>query len=68
MSIEQKLCKEKILQIQSMFNVIICMIVRFAAKNLGISYMALTFNLSKLKMKILHAKINSRLQDMSSHT
>ena len=37
MSIEQNLCEEKTFQLQSMSNVIICIDIRFAFKNLGIS-------------------------------
>ena len=47
MSIEQKLCREKYFQIQSMPNITKCIDKRFAIKNLGISCLALTFNFSK---------------------
>ena len=58
MSIEQKLCREKYFQIQSMPNITKCIDKRFAIKNLGISCLALTFNLNIPKMKTLHAKID----------
>ena len=44
MSIEQKLCKVKIFQLQSMSNAIRCIDQRFAFKNSRISFLALIFN------------------------
>ena len=44
MSIEQKLCKVKICQLQSMSNAIGCINQRFAFKNSRISCLALIFN------------------------
>ena len=57
MSIELKLCKEKKFQLQSRSNVILWIDKLFAAKNLGISCLALKFNLSNPGMTMLHAKI-----------
>ena len=59
MSIEQKLCKVKIFQLQSMSNAIRCIDQRFAFKNSRISCLALIFNLknpSKTVLYRLHAK------------
>ena len=47
-SIEPKLCEEKVFQLQSKLNAIICIYERFAVKNSGISCLALIFNLSSL--------------------
>ena len=62
MSIEQKLCEEKLdlFQLQSMSNQITCIDKSFAVKNSGISWMPLIFNLSNPRTTILHAKISSR--------
>ena len=56
MSIEQKLCEEKIFQLQSMLNVIRCIYQRFAFKNSRISCLALIFNLKNLSTTVLYAK------------
>ena len=52
MRIENKLCKVKIFQLQSMFNEITCIDKRFAVKNSGISCPAL----SNPSTSILHEK------------
>ena len=56
MSIEQKLCKVKIFQLQSMSNAIRCIDQRFAVKNSSISCLALIFKLKNQSKTILHAK------------
>ena len=56
MSNEQKLCKVKIFQLQSMLNAIRCIDPRFAFKNSGLSCLALIFHLSNLRTTTLHAK------------
>ena len=56
MSIEQKLCKVKKFQLQSMSNTIRCIDHRFAFKNSGIACLALIFNLSYQRSTILQAK------------
>ena len=62
MSTEQKMCEEKIFQLQPMSNALISVTVvtysdtRFAAKNSGLSCLALIFKLSYTRMTILHAK------------
>ena len=57
MSIEQKLCKVKISQLQSMLNAIRHMINQsFVFKKSGIVCLALRFNLSNRRTTILHAK------------
>ena len=56
MSIEQKLCKLKIYQLQSMLNAIRCIDQRFVFKNSGISCLALIFNLKNLSTTVLYAK------------
>ena len=56
MSNKQKLCKVKIFQLQSMSNAIRGIDQRFSFKNSGISCLALIFNLSYPRTKILHAK------------
>ena len=53
---EQKLCKVKIFQLQSMSNVIKCIDQRFAFENSGIACLALIFNLSYPRSTILQAK------------
>ena len=58
MSIEQKLCKLKIYQLQSMLNAIRCIDQRFVFKNSGISCLALIFNLKNLSTTVLYAKIS----------
>ena len=55
MSIEQKLCKVKIFQLQSMLNVIRCIDQRFAFKNSRISCLALIFNLNNPRTTVLYA-------------
>ena len=74
MSIEQKLCKMKIFQLQFMSNstnTTICIHERFEDKNSGISCsscLALKFNLSNPGTTVLHSKKNGlRLQDMTSY-
>ena len=54
MSIEQKLCKVKIFQLQSILNVIWCIDQRFVFKNSRISRLALIFYLNILT--VLYAK------------
>ena len=56
MRIENKLCKVKILQLQSIFNEMTCLDKRFAVKNSGISCLAL----SNPRTSIQHEK--SRLK------
>ena len=56
MSIEQKLCKVKIFQLQSMSNAIRCIDQRFAFKNSGISCLALIFNFNNPRTTVLKAK------------
>ena len=56
MSIEQKLCKVKIFQLQSMSNAIRCIDQRFAFKNSRISCLALKFNLKNPSTTVLYAK------------
>ena len=56
MSIEQKLCKMKKIQLKSMSNAIRCIDHRFAFKNSGVACLALIFNLSHLRLTILHPK------------
>ena len=56
MSIEQKLCKVKIFQLQSMSNAIRCIDQRFAFKNSRISCLALIFNLKNPSTTVLYAK------------
>ena len=56
MSIEQKLCKVKIFQLQSMSNAIKCIDQRFAFKNFAISCLALIFNLKNPSTTVLYAK------------
>ena len=53
MSIEQKLCKVKIFQLQSMLNAIRCINERFVVE---ISCLALIFNLSNPRTTVLYAK------------
>ena len=58
MSIEQKLCKVKKIQLQSMSNAMRCFDHRFVFKNSGFACLALIFNLtlSYLRSTILHQK------------
>ena len=66
MSIEQKLCKVKIFQLQSMLNAIRsllrCINQRFVFKNSGILCLALIFNLSNLKTTIMILQAKKRFQ------
>ena len=55
MSIEQKLYKVKIFQLQSMSNAIRCIDQRFVFKNSGISCLALIFNSNNPRTTILYA-------------
>ena len=55
-SIEQKMCEEKIFELQSMSNSTTPHDKRFAVKNSGTSCLALIFNLSHPRMMILQAK------------
>ena len=64
-SIEQNLCKEKKIQLQSLSNVITCINKRCASKNSGISRLALIFNWSNLRITILNTQ--NQLQDVTSH-
>ena len=64
---EQKLCKVKILQLRSPLNAIRCIDKRFASNNSGRSCLALIFNLSNPRQRILQCKICSRLLDTTSH-
>ena len=57
MSIEQKLRKESIFQVQSVFNVMVCFDQRFAVKNSGLSCLALIFYLSNSNIKILNSTL-----------
>ena len=56
MSIEQKLCKVKILKLQSMSSLITCIDKRFEVTNSGISCLALILNSSNPRTTILHAR------------
>ena len=56
MSIEQKLCKVKIFQLQSMSNAIRCIDQWFAFKNYRISCLFLIFNLKNPRSTVLYAK------------
>ena len=58
MSTEQKMCEEKIFQLQALISVTVVTYsdTRFAAKNSGLSCLALIFKLSYTRMTILHAK------------
>ena len=56
MSIMQKLCIEKIFQLQSMLNAIRCIDERFPFKNSRISCLALIFKLKNQSMTVLQAK------------
>ena len=60
MNIEQKLCKVKIFQLQSMLDAIRCIDQRFALKNSRISCLALIINLNNPRTIVLYAK--NRLQ------
>ena len=68
MSIEQKLCKVNIFQLQSLSNVIRCINQRFALKNSRILSLALIFNLNNLRTTVLYAKkIDCRCGKTTSH-
>ena len=56
MSIEQKLCKVRTFQLQSMSNVTRCIDQRFEFKNSCISCLALIFKLKNHSTTVLHAK------------
>ena len=56
MGIQQELCEEKIFKLHSISKAIICIHTRFAVKNSCISCLALMFNSSSQRMKILHKK------------
>ena len=56
MSIEQKLCKVKIFQLQSMSNAIRYIDQRFAFKNSRISCLTLIFKLKNPSTTVLYAK------------
>ena len=56
MIIEQKFCEVKIFQLQSMSNLIRCIVQRFAFKNSRISCLALIFNLNNPRTTVLLAK------------
>ena len=61
MGIEKKSCKVKIFQPQSMSNAIRCIDQRFAFKNLGISCLALIFNLEQQNAVLQRRVINQYL-------
>ena len=61
MSIEQKMCKVKIFQLQSISNAMIYIDKRFVVKNSGISCLALIFNLSNPRTTVLHVKIRFKV-------
>ena len=56
MSIEQKLCEVKILQLQSLSNAIRYIDQRFAFKNSRVSCLALIFKLKNPSMTVLYTK------------
>ena len=66
MSIEQKLCKVKLFQLQSMLNMSRCIDQRFAFKNYGVSCLALIFYLKNPSMTVLK-KICCRWRNTMSH-
>ena len=63
MSIEQKLCKVKIFQLQSMSNAIRCIDQRFAFKNSRISCLALIFKLKNPSTTVLYAKLVAKYDE-----
>ena len=60
------MCKEKIFQLQSILNAMICIDKRFAFKNSG-ELSGLNSQLESSKMKIQQAKICSKLLDLMIH-
>ena len=58
---KQKMCEEKIFQLQSMQNAKISVDQRFAVKNSGTSCLALIFDLNNTKMNIQQANTQSKV-------